>query len=129
VHGGFDFAHHVGEINAPIGRMPRNRMRFGVLEKGRSAITKYKVIRSNKDYSLLELYPVTGRTHQLRVHLKYINHPIVGDYLYAGRKLYREDEKKFGRLMLHAKKIVFIHPVTKKETTIEAPLPDGLKLL
>ncbi len=116
-------------INASIGRLPWKRTKFGVLPEGREAVTNYKVIDSNPDYSLLELYPKTGRTHQLRVHLKYIGHPIVGDFLYTGRKTARADFKKFGRLMLHAKSIEFTHPVIKKKMKLEAPLPSDLKLI
>ncbi|HWA51715.1 MAG TPA: RluA family pseudouridine synthase [Patescibacteria group bacterium] len=121
----------IGEINAKIGRLPWKRSKFGVIDNGRDALTKYKVARSvtlsevegSKEYSLLELYPKTGRTHQLRVHLKHIGHPIVGDFLYAGRKVSKKDLQIFGRLMLHAKEIEFIHPVTKKKIKLETNLP------
>lgn len=117
-----------GSINEKIGRLPWNRMRFGVFEGGRDAVTNYKVLDSNSDYSFLELYPKTGRTHQLRVHLKHIGHPIVGDHLYAGRKLYKEDIQKFSGLMLHAKEITFTHPITKEKMKLEAPLAEDFKL-
>jgi 23S rRNA pseudouridine1911/1915/1917 synthase len=117
-----------GEINAKIGRLPWKRTKFGVLEEGRDALTKYKLIDSNNNYSLIELYPKTGRTHQLRVHMKHINHPIVGDLLYGGRKVAKADIKNFGRLMLHAKSIEFTHPITKEEIKLEAPLPQNFNL-
>lgn len=117
-----------GTINEPIGRLPWKRTKFGVIDNGREAVTDYKLISNNDNYSLLELYPKTGRTHQLRVHLKHIGHPIVGDLLYAGRKTARHDLREFGRLMLHANKIKFIHPVTKKELLLESPLPQEFKL-
>lgn len=119
---------NIGSINEKIGRLPWNRMRFGVFEGGREAVTNYKVLDSNSDYSFLELYPKTGRTHQLRVHLKHIGHPIVGDHLYAGRKLYKEDKEKFSGLMLHAKEITFTHPITKEKMKLEAPLAEDFKL-
>jgi 23S rRNA pseudouridine1911/1915/1917 synthase len=126
VHGSFDQAS--GEINEPVGRLPWKRTKFGVISGGRSAVTGYKVIKKIEGYSLLELYPKTGRTHQIRVHLKHVGHPIVSDPLYAGRKTLREDLKKFPRLWLHAKSIEFGHPVTKARLRIEAPLPPDLKL-
>lgn len=115
-----------GEIRAPIGRLPWNKERFGVVPGGKDAVTKYKVYKNYDDYSLVEVYPETGRTHQIRVHLKYINHPIVGDYLYAGRKTSRADRKTVGRVMLHAWKISFAHPKTAKQITLEAEIPDDM---
>lgn len=119
-----------GSIKAPTGRLPWNRSKFGVLEGGRPAETHYLVSNDllSNDYTLLELHPKTGRTHQLRVHLKHIGHSIVSDPLYAGRKTVRADLKIWPRLWLHAKEIKFTHPVTKKELTIEAPLPEDLTL-
>ena len=102
-----------GEIIAPVGRLPWNRKRFGVLAGGREAKTSYEVISnfqfpiSNEKLSLVRLRPKTGRTHQIRVHLKYINHPIFGDSLYSGRKTSREDRKILQRFFLHAEKISF----------------------
>jgi len=124
-----------GEINAPVGRLPFNRMHFGVLAGGREAVTRYQVIsnfhfpssiKNREVLSLVQLFPKTGRTHQIRVHLKYINHPIVADPLYAGRKTGREDRKKLSRLFLHAEKLTFTHPTSGKEMTVEAPLPREL---
>lgn len=115
-----------GEINVPVGRLSFNRKRFGVIAGGREAVTKYKTISNFKKeevLSLLEIYPQTGRTHQIRVHAKYINHPIVGDELYAGRKTARDDRKYVSRLFLHASKITFIHPTQNREVTFESPLP------
>ncbi len=123
-----------GEINVPVGRLPWNRKKFGVLAGGREAVTKYKVLSikylvSGKDgepLSLLELYPETGRTHQIRVHLKYFNHPIFADFLYAGRKTSRQDRKVLNRVFLHAYKISFTHPVTNEQISLESPLPEEL---
>jgi len=117
-----------GTINAKIGRLPWKRINFGVIESGREALTNYKVTASNGEYSLLELYPKTGRTHQLRVHLKHIGNLVVGDQKYAPRKIAKADLIKFGRLMLHAKSIKFVHPATKEKITLVAPLPNDLKL-
>ncbi len=120
-----------GIINAPIERNPFNRMRFGVFPGGREAITTYVVISNFKfqisNYSLLEVTPYTGRTHQIRVHLKYIGHPIVSDILYSGRKNYRDDQKIFPRMFLHAKNIELNHPKTNKRVKYEAELPKELQ--
>ena len=141
-----------GEINIPIGRLPWNRMRFGVLPQGREARSKYKVsspadsfrsgsrtneiCRDIKYYvsgkereplSLVEVYPETGRTHQIRVHMQYIGHPIFADELYAGRKISKRDRKLLPRHFLHASKISFTHPKTGKTVEFESPLPSDLK--
>lgn len=112
-----------GEINAPIDRNPFNRMRFGVFPGGREAVTKYQVLKSTTEISLLELHPLTGRTHQIRVHLKHLGYPIIGDELYGGRKNIQEDKKTDQRMLLHAWKINFFHPQTKEKVTFEAPIP------
>lgn len=122
-----------GNINAPIDRLPWNRERFGVFPGGREAVTDYKVetqyIASlqNEKYSLLEITPHTGRTHQIRVHLKYLGHPVVGDKLYAGRKTARKDRKFCARQFLHAAYIQFIHPETGKLLQLSSPLPSDLQ--
>lgn len=123
-----------GEISVPVGRLPWNRTRFGVLAGGKEASTHYKVIsyfkspvKQKEELTLLELYPKTGRTHQIRVHLKYINHPIFGDELYAGRKTARDDRKVLQRFFLHAKKISFFHPQTGKRVEFESPLSEELQ--
>lgn len=117
-----------GEISVPVGRLPWNRKRFGVLAGGKQALTSFKVIEKfDKPYTLLELNPKTGRTHQIRVHLKYFNHPIFGDPLYAGRKTAREDRKILPRVFLHAKIIKFTDPKTQKILTFESEIPYELK--
>ncbi len=120
-----------GIINEPVGRLPWRRDRFGVLPGGREAVTRYKVIgykvNSNADkFTLLELKPKTGRTHQIRIHLKHIGFPIVADEFYAGRKTARHDRKWCVRLFLHAGGINFIHPTTKKDISFESKLPEDL---
>jgi len=129
VHGKFDL--NEGEIKAAVGRLSWNRRRFGVLPGGREAITRYSVLRSmnyeEKEYSLLELSPKTGRTHQIRIHLKFIGHPIAADEFYAGRKTARSDREWCPRLFLHAATISFIHPVTGKLVSYKSDLPDDLK--
>jgi 23S rRNA pseudouridine1911/1915/1917 synthase len=126
VHGVIDTPQ--GEIVAPVGRLPWNRKRFGVLADGKEASTFYKVIgKFTKPFTLLELNPKTGRTHQIRVHLKYINHPIFGDELYAGRKTARDDRKILERVFLHAKSISLRHPRSGEKVKFESPLPRELE--
>jgi 23S rRNA pseudouridine1911/1915/1917 synthase len=121
-----------GEVRAPVGRLPWNRERFGIVPGGKDSVTKYtclatKEIEGTHDkISLVAVFPETGRTHQIRVHMKYINHPLLGDYLYAGRKTSRDDREWAPRVMLHAWKIVLLHPETKNELAIEAPIPDDM---
>ena len=122
-----------GEITAPVGRLPWNRERFGIVPEGKPATTSYKALRNgispdkSEPITLVELTPLTGRTHQIRVHLKYIHHPIIGDWQYAGRKTSRDDRLWAPRVMLHAWKIEFNHPGTGKKLAIESPVPDDMK--
>jgi 23S rRNA pseudouridine1911/1915/1917 synthase len=122
-----------GTINAPVGRLSWNRERFGVVPGGRNATTSYRsnnnyqlTTDNNSWYTLLELSPRTGRTHQIRVHLKYLGHPIVADEFYAGRKRAREDRKWCPRLFLHASEISFKHPKTNKKVSFSSELPGNL---
>lgn len=123
-----------GEIGVPIGRLPWNRKRFGVVPDGREAKTLYKVLeyrefnqdKKTEDLSLVEVYPRTGRTHQIRVHFQYLNHPIFSDELYAGRKTSRDDRKILKRHFLHAARISFVHPITNNPLDLEAELPEDL---
>ncbi|MDP3955430.1 MAG: RluA family pseudouridine synthase [bacterium] len=128
-----------GEINAPVGRLPWDRKKFGVFPGGREASTKYKTInnltinnpsatlRASQQYSLLEVSPTTGRTHQIRVHLKYLGYPVVADDLYAGRKQGREQRKWCPRLFLHAAHLEFTHPKSGKRMCFESKLPEDLE--
>lgn len=156
-----------GIIDAPIGRLPWDREKFGVLDTGRPSVTAYKVVSSyfqlhtkkakrslvkqrktgdeiveskqfsevlemlslvvegdslqNKDtFSLIHVFPKTGRTHQIRVHMKHLGHSIVGDVLYAGRKTARNDRMWCSRLLLHAAEISFVHPVTGELVNVNA---------
>lgn len=121
-----------GEINVPVGRLPWNTTKFGILPGGKESKTLYKVLdvylntKTKEKLSLVEMYPQSGRTHQIRVHLKYINHPIFADFLYAGRKTARTDRNLLPRVFLHAAKISFLHPKSQKEVLYEAPLPKEL---
>lgn len=129
VHG--KVSHPAGVISEPVGRLPWRRDRFGVLPGGREAKTSYKVISYKVNsvgdkFTLLELAPKTGRTHQIRIHLKHIGYPIVADEFYAGRKTARNDRKWCPRLFLHAGEISFMHPKSKKSVSFKAEIPQDL---
>ena len=108
----------IGKIDMPIARNPAKPVTFHVDPGGKDSFTNYKVITQHSCYTLLELKPVTGRTHQLRVHLSHLKHPIVGDELYNGEKA--------ERLMLHAFSLVITLP-SKELVTFTAPLPEEFK--
>lgn len=112
-----------GRIEAPIGRSPRNRKKMAVISGGREAITEYRVLEYLSDYSYLEVYPLTGRTHQIRVHLSYRGHPIVGDKTYGRGPSIPGLDRPF----LHAYSLAFKHPATGEEMTFKAPLPPELE--
>ena len=125
-----------GIIRAPIARNPFDRKKFGIFLGGREAETKYETIsnfkfqisNSKKEiFTLLEVEPKTGRTHQIRVHLKYLGHPVVSDEFYAGRKTHRADKAWCPRQFLHASRLVFIHPQNREKVEFFAPLPEDLK--
>lgn len=110
--------HKQGTIKAPIGRDLNNRQQFTVTSNGKEAISHFKVIEGFKDFSLLEVDLETGRTHQIRVHLKYINHPVAGDLVY-GTKNTLDSKGQF----LHAYSLEFLHPRTAETMYFEAPYP------
>jgi 23S rRNA pseudouridine1911/1915/1917 synthase len=116
-----------GVIKVPIARSPYNRKKFGVFLGGRQSQTKYKVKKYYPDYTFLELMPKTGRTHQIRVHLKYLGHPIVGDEKYGGRKTVRQDRQWCPHQFLHASFLSFLHPQTGKKIKFISQLPNDLK--
>jgi 23S rRNA pseudouridine1911/1915/1917 synthase len=119
-----------GRIEAPIGRDPQHRQRMTVLRGGREAITEYHVLEryahqvgpAAGDYTLVEAEPKTGRTHQIRVHLASIGHPVVGDEVYGRRKAKLHVPRHF----LHALRLGFKHPITGRRMELETPLPDEL---
>lgn len=127
-----------GDIKVAVGRLPWRRDRFGVLPGGRESSTHYKVIsyhtlstehRSHlRDYSLIEFFPMTGRTHQIRIHAKHMGHPVVSDDFYAGRKTARADRLWCPRLFLHAHTISFLHPTKKDQVNFTSDLQDDLKI-
>lgn len=117
-----------GEIDLPIGRDTKDRKKFSSRTvKPKHAKTIFRVLKRFKDATLLELKPETGRTHQLRVHLSHLNHPVAGDSFYGGRGYSKIGGVKIERLMLHAMKLGITHPVTGKYMEFEPPLPAGIK--
>jgi 23S rRNA pseudouridine1911/1915/1917 synthase len=109
-----------GVIDAPIARDPRNRQRMAIVEGGRESITAYRVVERFAGYALVEARPKTGRTHQIRVHLAAIGHPIAGD------RVYGHGSRDIPRQFLHASRVVFTHPRTGERVEFEAPLPPDL---
>lgn len=117
-------AENEATINMPIGRSLKDRKKMAVVKNGKEAITHFKVLnrfttQSNASYTLLEIKIDTGRTHQIRVHMAEIGHPVVGDYVYSNGK------NEFGIVgqCLHAKRLEFKHPVTGVHMELETPLP------
>ena len=108
-------------IDAPIGRDPYDRKRMAITDGGREAVTLYKVLRSAGGRSLIEVRPKTGRTHQIRVHLAAIGHPVVGDALYGTA------DANLGRHFLHAARLGFDHPTTGERAAFESALPSELR--
>ena len=108
-------------IDAPIGRHPSSRTRMAVVSTGREAVTEYDVLRRLRGYSLLEARPGTGRTHQIRVHLASIGHPVAGDATYG------KPAPGLDRHFLHAHRLAFAHPRTGKRLELESALPEDLQ--
>lgn len=108
-----------GTIDAPVGRDEKNRLKMTVTDKNaKEAVTHFKVIKRFKKYTLLSLVLDTGRTHQIRVHMKYINHPVFNDPLYTN-----DSCTEFGQF-LHSSEMEFIHPTSKEKMKFSCPLPD-----
>jgi len=120
-----------GVVKAEVGRLPWNRERFGIVPGGRHSETSFEIVKEylhGKDVvSLVSLAPKTGRTHQIRIHLKFLGHPIVSDIFYAGRKTSRRDLEWCSRMFLHSSGITFTHPLTKKIMAQTADLPGELQ--
>ena len=109
-----------GTVDAPIARSKNDRKKMAVDKDGKRAVTHYKVIERLNNYTCIECVLETGRTHQIRVHMSYIHHPLLGDEVYSGRK---ENIRTEGQC-LHAKVLGFIHPRTNEYMEFEAPVPD-----
>ena len=109
------------DIDAPIGRHPYDRQRMAIVSTGRPAITRYRVVTSYRRTTLVEARPRTGRTHQIRVHLASVGHPVVGDVVY-GRPV-----EGLSRQFLHAFRLAFIHPASGETIRFTAELPSDLR--
>jgi len=116
-----------GKIDAAIGRDPSHRQRMAILpeEKGRPAISEYKTLQSFKDHTLLEVHPLTGRTHQIRLHLAFIGCPIAGDTIYG----FRKSSIGIHRHFLHAASLKVLLPGEKSPRLFEAPIPPELQVV
>lgn len=111
-----------GRIETLIGRDPRDRKKMAVVtENGKIAISNYEILDESKNYSLVKVRIETGRTHQIRVHMKSLNHPILGDATYGN------STDGIARQMLHAYRLKFTHPINKKEMVVTAPIPEDFK--
>ena len=116
----------IGTIQKPIGKIGtfEGQTVYGVSSDGKEAITHYKLIEKRKEFSLIELHPETGRTHQLRVHLSALGHPILGDWQYGRAVVF---PKQVNRLCLHAYRLSLFHPKTCQTLNVMAPLPECFK--
>ena len=133
------FKQNSGVIDAPLGRSKSDRKKITVIAGGKNAVTEYEVIDQFEYLALLKIHLRTGRTHQIRVHLAHIHHPVFGDGTYGGREIVVggiEGKKKaevknlleiMPRQALHAKKLGFVHPHTKKMIRFESELPEDMK--
>lgn len=126
-----------GMVDQPIGRHPRDRIKMAVRENGREAVTHYRLLKRFREHSHIKVQLETGRTHQIRVHMSYLHHPIVGDPVYAGRHRVPAGAQQelldylqaFKRQALHAWRLSFVHPESAKDVSFEAPLPDDMQRL
>ncbi|MCK5394713.1 MAG: 23S rRNA pseudouridine(1911/1915/1917) synthase RluD [Gammaproteobacteria bacterium] len=126
-----------GRVDQPIGRHPRDRIKMAVRENGREAITHYRLLERFREHSHIKVQLETGRTHQIRVHMSHLRHPIVGDPVYAGRQRIPAGAQadlltylqSFKRQALHAWRLSFIHPEHDGEVSFEAPLPEDMQRL
>lgn len=109
-----------GTIVTCIGRNPKDRTKMSVVKSGRTAITEFRVLKRYEGYTLCEFSLKTGRTHQIRVHAKYLGHPIVGDIEYG----YKNQKFKLNGQLLHAKTLEFVHPRTQKKVSFTSEIPD-----
>lgn len=120
VHG--VISHDHGLVDAPIGRDPKQRQNMAVVDEGKDAKTHFRVIKRYENFTHIECQLETGRTHQIRVHMKYINHPLVGDPKYGPRKPFVH----IGQV-LHARSLEFIHPITEERICLTSELPEEFK--
>lgn len=123
-----------GTVDAPIGRHPRDRLKMAVVGTGKPAVTHYRVRERFRLHTLLQCKLETGRTHQIRVHMAHMRHPLAADPVYGGRPrlmppALQEALQLFGRQALHAAKLALVHPASGKSMLWKAPLPEDFNLL
>jgi 23S rRNA pseudouridine1911/1915/1917 synthase len=116
------FKRQTGIIEGPIGRNPQNRLKMAVIEGGRDSATEYRVLWNSANYALLICKLLTGRTHQIRVHLAAEGHPLVGDTLYGAQRI-----EGLNRVFLHSWRLAFNHPVTSRPLSFTSLLPQDLR--
>lgn len=121
-----------GTVDSPIGRHPTERVKMSTrARRSRQSLTEWRVVERFPGASLVEARPRTGRTHQIRVHMKEMGHPILGDTVYGGAKssvkAIAEISKKLGRQALHASKLTFVHPTSGTSMSFDAPLPQDMQ--
>lgn len=128
-----------GEINAPIGRSPKNRKKFTVIDTGKASLSLYEVVERFEFLTLMRVKLETGRTHQIRVHMTHVNHPIFGDPYYGGRNskiitLNMRNRQLAARLLgmlnrqaLHARRLIFKHPISDEVMDLRAPMHDDFE--
>jgi 23S rRNA pseudouridine1911/1915/1917 synthase len=124
-----------GKVDKPIGRHPVNRLRMAVVDGGKHAVTHYRILKRFRAYTYIQVFLETGRTHQIRVHMSHIHHPLLGDPLYGGRRKVPagvpaktvERLQQFKRQALHAVRLELRHPGTGESLSWEAPLPDDMQ--
>lgn len=121
-----------GVFRLPLARLGSGKGRFGVAPGGKLSLTEYQVLaikRVDKEYlSLIKLSPKTGRTHQIRIVMKHLNHPLYADKLYLGKRRYKKDRQNCPRHFLHASRLCLVHPISKKNMCFKAELADELSL-
>ncbi len=126
-----------GTVNLPIGRHSKDRKRMAVRDSGKEAITHYRLKEKFRSHTLLSIFLETGRTHQIRVHMSHIKHPLLGDSTYSGRaklpgkcsKALRSAITTFNRQALHAWRLTFSHPASAEEVSWETPIPDDMQYM
>ncbi len=130
-----------GTVRLPLARIPGDVLKMGIDRvNGQMAVTQYKVVGEKKGKSLVSCKLLTGKTHQIRVHMSYLGHPLLGDYLYhpeysdnqvdrrrGGEIIAAADRSAAGRTMLHAEKLTFTHPITEKRMQLQAEMPEDMR--